>query len=94
MAALGRVYVVVEGAPRERADEIEYLRLQAAVLSAPSWSIEHSDALNAVVRFTTGRSAKQSRAYADVLPKWDPRRWKALWDARRCERELAEAGDE
>lgn len=93
MPPVGMVRVVVDGVPPGRPEDIEYLRLQAAVLSAPEWSTDHYDALKAVVAFTTARSAAQSRAYADMCSWWDPRRWKALWDARRCERELAEAAE-
>lgn len=72
-------------------EALEYLRLQADALSAPAFSSAHGDALDALCRFTTRRAAVQSRAYADCLRVWDPRRWKALFDAWRFERELAEA---
>lgn len=93
MPPIGSVRVVVEGVPPGQPEDIEYLRLQAAVLSAPEWSPDHYDALKAIVAFTTARSAEQHRKYAEMCSKWDPRRWWALWGARRCERELVEAGE-
>jgi hypothetical protein len=91
---MGEITVILD-APnfwRERA-AWKRLALEAAVLSAPFASDERVKAAHDLHVFCTKQAALGSRRYAAMFPKWDPRRWKALWDARRCERELAEAGE-